>query len=824
MPSSGRTLADPPALLLLLALLCAPLQAQQDAHPLAAPPTAPLAPNTLPADTRLEIRLQQQITSYSTSAGIQVHAVLIAPVRAPASPDGQPGRILIPMGSFVGGKLVRVRRVGLGMLHETALLDFNFDEIDLPDGTHVPLQSRIHEVENSRESVDKEGRVKGISSTSTIAYRASGVISTLALSNPIGLVFTTSSSAAVLRFSDPEILLPPGTELILHSTAPLTVPDTAAPTPDLAPVAPTPEAREKLLNVVRTLPFVTTVQPSQKAAHEKSATESAPAKPPAEKTSDLTNLVFIGSQESIQHAFAAAGWVQSDNLTAETTYRTVRSITEQQQYNSAPMSNLMLAGHLPDFTYSKTLNTFSKRHHIRIWQDAQTWSTPTESGLTVWTASSTQDIGIGFSKKDRTFIHLIDTNIDNERAKVVNDLIFTGCVDAVQLVQRPWLPKDAKNGTGEELHTDGAIAVLQLNSCGSPQPSDIAVEAPTPVRGNMAQRATRQTVLTLKNNLYQQNVIYMTYGGIRYLVNRKKKDPNQPDDRQMDVDGTRYTIESAAYAGSAVGASLGTSFNGASLAPRVADRWAPPSVEIGVHGGNFHYSTDAFNAVLIDVNTTNSGLLQFGFISELKGGWNTGVSVTLNPYQHFSNEFNFDYNRGNFRLTGYGVNQDNTYFHVTEDGLATAEFSYSLLYNFTRKSNRFRPYLALGPALQMIHIADAPFKKAPAYFGFGLKNVGIIAAAYEYGSTPPLEGGGIFQPAIQYGAGFRYRIAPRWAFTTAFRETFSAQPNFWAKSLPHIQNLLDFDDPGWTASADFPTVKSGPLFANRASGGIAFTF
>jgi hypothetical protein len=124
----------------------------------------------------------------------------------------------------------------------------------------------------------------------------------------------------------------------------------------------------------------------------------------------------------------------------------------------------------------------------------------------------------------------------------------------------------------------------------------------------------------------------------------------------------------------------------------------------------------------------------------------------------------------------------------------------------------------------MIHIADAPFKKAPAYFGFGLKNVGIIAAAYEYGSTPPLEGGGIFQPAIQYGAGFRYRIAPRWAFTTAFRETFSAQPNFWAKSLPHIQNLLDFDDPGWTASADFPTVKSGPLFANRASGGIAFTF
>lgn len=822
MLRAARTLPRPqihPACAVLAALLCAPLHAQQ---PAATPPAQNSAGYTLPTNTRLEIRLQQQITSYSTSAGIAVHAVLIAPVRASASlaDSGQAGRILLPMGSLVQGKLVRVRRVGLGMLHETALLDFNFDEIDLPDGTHLPLQSRIHEVENSRESVDKEGRVKGISSTGTIAYRTSGVVSALAFSNPIGLLFTTSSSAAVLRFSDPEILLPPGTELILHTTAPLTVPESAAPTPELAPVAPTPEARAKLLAVVHSLPFVTTVQPSPKPAAEK----SAPGNPPAEKTSDLTNLIFIGRQESIQHAFAAAGWVQSDSLTAETTYRTVRSITEQQQYNSAPMSNLMLAGHLPDFTYSKTLNTFSKRHHIRIWQDAQTWSTPTESGLSVWTASSTQDIGIGFSRKNRTFIHLIDTNIDNERAKVVNDLIFTGCVDAVQLVQRPWLPRDAKNGTGEELHTDAAIAVLQLNDCGSPQPADVALEAPTPVRGNMAQRATRQTVLTLKNNLYQQNVIYMSYGGIRYLVNRKKKDPNQPGNRQMDVDGTRYTIESAANAGRVVGASLGTSFNAASLAPRVADRWAPPSVEIGIHGGNFHYSTDAFNAVLIDVDTTNSGVLQFGFISELKGGWNTGVSVTLNPYQHFSNEFNFDYNRGNFRLTGYGVNQDNTYFNVTEDGLATAEFSYSLLYNFTRKSSRIRPYLALGPALQMIHIADAPFKKAPAYFGFGLKNVGIIAAAYEYGSTPPLEGGGIFQPAIQYGAGIRYRIAPRWILTTAFRETFSAQPNFWAKSLPHIQNLLTIDDPGWTASADFPTVKSGPLFANRASGGIAFTF
>ena len=48
---------------------------------------------------------------------------------------------------------------------------------------------------------------------------------------------------------------------------------------------------------------------------------------------------------------------------------------------------------------------------------------------------------------------------------MVNDLIFTGCVSNVQLVARSWIPKDAKNGTGEDLITDGRIAVLQLNEC-----------------------------------------------------------------------------------------------------------------------------------------------------------------------------------------------------------------------------------------------------------------------------------------------------------------------------------------------------------------------
>ena len=47
------------------------------------------------------------------------------------------------------------------------------------------------------------------------------------MSNPIGLMFTTSASASVLRFSEPEILLPAGTELGLQVLEDLEVPEAA---------------------------------------------------------------------------------------------------------------------------------------------------------------------------------------------------------------------------------------------------------------------------------------------------------------------------------------------------------------------------------------------------------------------------------------------------------------------------------------------------------------------------------------------------------------------------------------------------------------------
>ena len=76
--------------------------------------------------------------------------------------------------------------------------------------------------------------------------------------------------------------------------------------------------------------------------------------------------------------------------------------------------------------------------------------------------AATHDTGIDFSEQNRTFIHKIDSQIDRERAKVVNDLLFTGRVRSVALVDRPAVPQHGQNATGDGLETDAKMAVLIL--------------------------------------------------------------------------------------------------------------------------------------------------------------------------------------------------------------------------------------------------------------------------------------------------------------------------------------------------------------------------
>jgi hypothetical protein len=165
--------------------------------------------------------------------------------------------------------------------------------------------------------------------------------------------------------------------------------------------------------------------------------------------------MFLATEDELRAAFAKAGWFAPSRLNTESKLETARALIEARGYQEGPMSLLLLDGRVPDMAYQKGNNTFAQRHHLRIFRRPGLFD-----GKPVWVCSSTHDIGIVFSDRDRTFIHKIDPEIDHERAKVVNDLLFTGAIRSIALVDRPNLPRNATNATGDSLTTDGGMAVL----------------------------------------------------------------------------------------------------------------------------------------------------------------------------------------------------------------------------------------------------------------------------------------------------------------------------------------------------------------------------
>ena len=750
---------------------------------------------TIPAGATLEVRLEQPISSYATPKGKEISCLLIAPV----SVDG---KVLLPMGVTLKGSVVSVRKVGLGFVHETAQIDLVLKTLVLADGTSVSLTSQLTQVENARESVDKEGRIEGIRSTATLGHRASGMVGMLAMGDPVAAIFTVAASSSVLRFSEPEIMLPTGTELTAKLTAPIEIP--AQHIDPWPPIASTPAEIMRLRAVIRKMPFRTYTDGSN-------------------VPSDLTNLMFIGSSDAIERAFAASGWEPVDQLTAQTTYSTVRSIAENQGYRRAPMSILLLNGSPSKFAYAKTLNTFSKRHHLRIFSTDATWQ-----GEPIWNSSSTHDIGIGFSKKNKTFIHLIDSNIDNERAKIVNDLLLTGCVTGVQLVRRPWVPRDAKNGTNEALITDGKIAVVALNDCNKPR-DDYSDDQPVPlpVHGNPLDRSTRQTVLTLRNNILRDNVGVSAYSGIRYATQSKQKKESEKAASVVNVSGQKFDVDRGFDADEAYAASSATPVPSGKRQRRAA--WTPPSVELGVHSGWEGYAGGNGGEIGYLLNSTNppGSTLLIVLGNAFDNGWNIGGSVVLDSQKYFSHEFSYDHSFTTFVLGLALIDHETTtpsldpLFAFSNSGLQTSQVAYDLLINGRPKTSRWRPYLAVGPALQLMHLSDAPIKKAPNYFKLGLSSIGLITAAYNFGGTPPLEGGGIFQWGFNYGGGVRYRLTPRWMVRADYRETLISQPDFWSKSRNDI--LASVDAPDYTIQEVGP-VFAGAMRQQHATAGVSFTF
>jgi LssY C-terminus len=174
---------------------------------------------------------------------------------------------------------------------------------------------------------------------------------------------------------------------------------------------------------------------------------------------DLTNVVLVGSHDEVAAAFAAAGWTPASEANLKADFRTFIATMEQRKYARAPVFNLLLDGKLPQFVFEKQTDTFAKRHHVRLYAPAVSYK-----GAPVWVATGTHDIGIGSNAADTSWFHRIDTHVDRERTKIVNDLMFSGFTSVYGFVDRPGTPPKLRNATGDDMYTDGRVAVVLLKS------------------------------------------------------------------------------------------------------------------------------------------------------------------------------------------------------------------------------------------------------------------------------------------------------------------------------------------------------------------------
>jgi hypothetical protein len=154
-------------------------------------------------------------------------------------------------------------------------------------------------------------------------------------------------------------------------------------------------------------------------------------------------------------------------------------------------------------------------------------------------------------------------------------------------------------------------------------------------------------------------------------------------------------------------------------------------------------------------------------------------------------------------------------------GLVTRRAAYNTVLNFRPRRSRWRPYISAGPVFQLLSLSNAPLKKPSGYFRLGLTNIGLVKAAFDFGSVAPLNGGGIFQLGVQYGGGIKYRVLPRLTMRADFGETFTQNPTIIRDSyIGYIPDGLD-DSYTTTVTNAKPPSK---FVQQRATVGFAFTF
>jgi len=436
----------------------------------------------IPARQEIWIRLTDAVSTYSSKRGDIVRAILIA------SPECE-GTPVLPAGTAVEGRITHIRRVGYGLWHDSSAVTIAFDKI-LGGSVAVDVRARVEEVANGRENV-KAGTIQGVGGRDTPQQLMSTRLLHLPFWNTEGYWIFLVRRGLFPFSPEPETYLPAGTDLRLTLMASVELPDELVEAREQksqrgdAPIDS--DLRNKLFSVPR-----------------RTLTRSG-------KPSDVVNLAFVGSPQQVETAFHAAGWTYGDAVSAGSVLREMRAMSSLTSYPHLPISKQWLAGKPPDVRLQKSFDSYEKREHIRLWN---------ENSLAgdLWVGSVIRETSASWSIRTGRFIHHVDSDLPAEREKVVRDLMMTGCVDSVSHLQQPERAQEEKNATGDQLRSDGEVAIVEFNDCAGPNLTAIPPVAAIRWRpGSKLKRFVRAQALSI-HDLWRSNVIYMSFDLSRIVI------------------------------------------------------------------------------------------------------------------------------------------------------------------------------------------------------------------------------------------------------------------------------------------------------------------
>ncbi len=450
----------------------------------------------LPAGQSLWIRLTAPVSTYSAKRGDAVHAVLTQDLVCE-------NEVVLSMGTPIEGEVRSKRKVGFGIAHETAALELEFNRAVTGADETVALNARVEEVQNAREAVRK-GVIQGVLSTDTFQGRINSRLIHLPTWNPYSDPGLIAYKVLFPIFPEPEIYYAAGTDMHLRTTSEIS----SSPVIASGEGEPSPEATTEADDqLVEQLPWRVTTKKNVDA--------------------DLLNLVFLGSEDEVRSAFREAGWNNADPSGRHAMLKSFYALLNNSGYAQQPMTTFLLNGEPEDMNWQKSLNSYDRRDHLRIWR----W-TPDGSSDSVWISSSTHDTRAVLAVKYKGFVHHISADIDDERSTVIRDLRFAGCVKSVSYISRPEIPIFIHNATGDAMRTDGSIAVIALQECHPVDPVDLQLDATMKGRSfkpsNYAFRFIRRQILTFRNDIFRANIIYGAYYAGRMTVLALRRSPETP--------------------------------------------------------------------------------------------------------------------------------------------------------------------------------------------------------------------------------------------------------------------------------------------------------